>query len=326
MAVLGIDIGKTHFDAHLLADGQAASVRLANTQSGFAALRDWLIRHGQTKPATLHACMEATGNYGLDLASFLYAQGYQVSIVNPKQIRAFGMAELRRNKTDKLDAALIARFCRAQNPPLWTPPLPHMLALREAVRRCAALKQMRTAELNRQKAGFSSEAVRASIQRNLDHLNAEIDTVAREIPALITQNPELRRRVELLCSIPGIGETTAIVLLAELPNIADFEAKGLAAFAGLSPAEHSSGAQTKHGGITRIGNPTVRSACYLGALSATRHNPRLTDFVRRLNAAGKPKKLILVAVARKLLVLAHAVIRTNRPFDADHVDANTANA
>jgi transposase len=326
MAILGIDIGKTYVDAHLLAADHAASVRFPNTPAGFAELRDWLGRQRQTEPAALHACMEATGNYGLDLAAFLFAEGIKVSIVNPKQIRAFGIAELRRNKTDKLDAALIARFCRAQNPAPWTPPLPDLLALREAVRRCAALKEMRTAELNRQKAGFSSEAVRASIQRNLDHLNAEIEAIADEIRALIAHNTELQRKARLLRSIPGIGEVTATVLLAELPNIADFEPKGLAAFAGLSPAEHSSGAHTKTSGISRIGNATVRSACYLAALSASRHNPRLTDFAQRLKAAGKPNKLVLIAVARKLLVLAHAVIRTDRPFDADHVDANPANA
>jgi len=325
MAVLGIDIGKTSFDVHLLADDHAASVHLPNAAAGFADLRDWLVRQRQTEPAALHACMEATGNYGLDLAAFLVAEGIKVSIINPKQIRAFGIAELRRNKTDKLDAALIARFCRAQNPAPWTPPLPDMLALREAVRRCAALKEIRTAELNRQKAGFSSEAVRASIQRNLDHLNTEIEAIAGEIRTLIAHNAELHRKAHLLRSIPGIGEITATVLLAELPNIADFEPKGLAAFAGLSPAEHSSGAQTKHSGISRIGNGTVRSACYLAALSASRHNPRLTDFAQRLKAAGKPKKLVLIAVARKLLVLAHAVIRTDRPFDADHIDANPAN-
>jgi transposase len=326
MAILGIDIGKTYVDAHLLTDEHAASVRFPNTPSGFADLRDWLVRQRQTEPAALHACMEATGNYGLDLAAFLVAEGIKVSIVNPKQIRAFGIAELRRNKTDKLDAALIARFCRAQNPTPWTPPLPDMRALREAVRRCAALKEMRAAELNRQKAGFASEAVRASIQRNLDHLSTEIELIAAEIRALIAHNAELQRRAHLLRSIPGIGEITATVLLAELPNIADFEPKGLAAFAGLSPAEHSSGAQTKHSGISRIGNGTVRSACYLAALSASRHNPRLTDFAQRLKAAGKPNKLVLIAVARKLLVLAHAVIRTDRPFDADHIDANPANA
>jgi transposase len=326
MDVLGIDIGKTHFDAYLLTQSRSASVHLANTPSGFAELRGWLGRQGQTDPAALHVCMEATGNYGLDLAIFLHDQGIQVSVVNPKQIKAFGAAELRRNKTDKLDAALIARYCRAQNPLFWTPPLPQIRALREAVRRCAALKEMRTAELNRQKAGFSSQAVQDSIQRNLDHLNTEIALIAKGINDLIAQNPDLRHKFNLLCSIPGIAATTATVLLAEIPNIADFDPKALAAFAGLSPTEHSSGAQTKHGGISRIGNAVVRSACYLAALSASRYNPRLRDFVQRLTNAGKPKKLILIAVARKLLVMAHAVIRTDCPFDADHVDANPANA
>ena len=137
MAILGLDIGKAKFDAHLLHGDRAAAVHLTNDQTGFDELHAWLERHIPGGGTGLHACMEATGNYGLDLAVFLHGLGIKVSIINPKQIKAFGQAELRRNKTDKLDAALIARFCRTQNPSPWTPPLPHLRDLRELVRRCA---------------------------------------------------------------------------------------------------------------------------------------------------------------------------------------------
>jgi transposase len=326
MVILGLDIGKSKFDAHLLIDERSASIHLTNDQAGFDELHTWLERQNPGGQPALHACMEATGNYGLDLAVFLHGQGIKVSVINPKQIKAFGQAELRRNKTDKLDAALIARFCRTQNPGAWTPPLPHLRDLRELVRRCAALKTTRTQELNRQKAGLSSPAVQASIVRSLTYLEAEIAAIASDIRQLIADDMQTRHAAELLRSIPGIGEVTMAVLLAEIPNIAEFEPKGLAAFAGLSPAEHSSGAQTRSAGISRIGNANLRSALYLAALSASRHNPILRVVAQRLKNAGKPNKLVLIAIARRLLVLAHAVIRTRRPFDPNHVNANPANA
>lgn len=314
MEVLGIDIGKSHFDACLMGQNLKQSLNLPNSEAGFAQLVAWLAKHRPDREAPLHACMEATGNYGLDLAAFLFAEGVTVSIVNPRQIKAFGEAELARNKTDQLDCALIARFCIAQNPQAWTPPLQHMRNLRELVRRCAGLKAQRTQELNRQKSGFACEAVRASILRHLTQLNAEIAAMTAEIRAVLAADEQLQRNFTLLTTIPGIGEVSAALLLAEIPNITDFTPKALAAFAGLSPAEHSSGARQRGIGISRIGNAAIRSMLYLGALSASRYNPRLTDFVARMKEAKKPKKVILVAVARKLLVIAQAVLRTQTGF------------
>lgn len=316
MDSLGLDIAKAKFDAHLMAGAQQRHASFANTQAGFEQLARWLDRNGPEAAGGLHACMEATGNWGLDLAAFLFAAGITVSIVNPRQIKAFGDSELSRNKTDRLDAALIARFCRAHVPPAWLPPATHLRELREMVRRCAALKANRTQEINRQKAGIVSTVVAASIARLIAHLDEQIDTITVAIRTLIATDPVQQTNFSLLRGITGIGEVTAALVLAELPNIAAFTPKGLAAFAGLSPQEHSSGMSRRSRGISRIGNPALRSALYLCALSARRHNPRLVDFVQRMTTAGKPNKVILTAVARKLLVLAHAVIRTQKPFEA----------
>ena len=318
MVQLGLDIGKTTFDACLLGD-LSRSAHFPNTETGFAQLAAWLARHVPPH-ARLHACLEATGNYGLPLAAFLHGQDTIVSIVNPKQIKAYAQAELTRNKTDKLDAALIARFCRAQNPPAWSPPARHLRELRELVRRCAALKQHRTAEINRQKAGCASAAVQASLDRALAHLDAEIATITGQIQALMAADAQLATNFRLLRTIPGIGAVSAAVLLAEIPNIAEFSRKGVAAFAGLSPTEHSSGARSQPGGISRIGNASLRSTLYLGALSARRHNPRFTAFVARMTREGRPNKVILVALARKLLLLAQAIIQKQTPFDARYAE------
>lgn len=320
MDILGLDISKAKFDACLLTDAKKHSAVFDNTQAGFEKLAAWLAQH-QCKQAELHACMEATGNYGLDLAAFLVAERIKVSIVNPKQIKAFGDSELARNKTDPMDAARIARFCRAHEPAAWTPPMAHIRSLRELTRRCAGLKAMLTQEINREKAGLADQAARASVKRMQDYISKEIKTITDEIRDLLASDATLQANFDRLCTIPGIGDVTAALLLAELPNIAEFTPKGLAAFAGLSPSEHSSGARQRSSGISRIGNGAVRSALYLCALSARRHNPRLRDFVTRMQAAGKPNKVILVAIARKLLVMAHAVIRTQTDFQPEMPDA-----
>ena len=163
MDILGIDISKRTLDAALLVGGRTRHATFPNTEAGFEQLLAWLAKHRPDPAAPLHACMEATGNWGLNLGDFLHGRGVRVSIVNPARIKAYGESELARNKTDRLDAALIARFCRAQMPPAWSPPAAHLRELRELVRRCDALKAARVQELNRRKSGFASPAVARSL-------------------------------------------------------------------------------------------------------------------------------------------------------------------
>jgi transposase len=315
MDILGIDISKDMFDAVLLVGGRVRHATFPNTEAGFEQLLAWLAKHRPDPAVPLHACMEATGNWSLDLADFLYGSGIRVSVVNPARIKAYGESELARNKTDRLDAALIARFCRAHTPPAWSPPSAHLRELRELVRRCGALKAARVQELNRQKSGFASPAVARSIAAHLKWLDEQIEAVAEEVRQLIKADPALSKNLALLRGITGLGEISATVLLAELPNIAEFTPKALAAFVGLSPQEHSSGTSVRRPGrMSRIGTERLRSTLYMCALSAKRTNKALASFVQRMTAAGKPPKVILVAVARKLLVYAHAVIRTQQPF------------
>lgn len=315
MDIVGIDIGKAKFDAALLIGERVRHGAFSNTEAGFEQLLAWLGRHRPDPAAPLHACMEATGNWGLDLAAFLHGRGVRVSVVNPARIKAYGASELARNKTDRLDAALAARFCRAHAPSAWTPPTAGLRELRELVRRCDALKAARVQELNRRAAGFASPAVAASIKAHIDWLDEQIEAVMGEVRRLVAADPVLSKNFALLRSITGFGEVSAVVLLAELPTIAEFTPKALAAFAGLSPSEHSSGASVRRPGkISRIGDRRLRGILYMCALSAKRTNKAMADFVRRMTDAGKPPKVILVAVARKLLVYAHAVVRTQRPF------------
>jgi len=251
MDIVGIDISveprgspdKAKFDAALLLGERVRHAVFSNTEAGFGQLLAWLAKHRPDPAAPMHACMEATGNWGLELADFLHAQGVRVSIVNPARIKAYGDSELARNKTDKLDAGLIARFCRAHVPPVWVPAAAHLRELRELVRRCDALKSARVQELNRQKSGFASPAVARSIATHIEWLDAQIEAVMDEARHLIAADPVLSKNLALVRSITGFGEVSATILLAELPNvepkgspgIAEFTPKALAAFVGLSP-------------------------------------------------------------------------------------------
>ena len=142
MDIIGIDISKAKFDAALLAGERVRHAAFSNTEAGFEQLLTWLAKYRSDPAAPVHTCLEATGNWGLDLAAFLHGRGVRVSVVNPARIKALGESELARNKTDKLDAALIARFCRAHLPSAWTRPAAHLRELRELVRRCDALKSL----------------------------------------------------------------------------------------------------------------------------------------------------------------------------------------
>ncbi len=235
MDIVGIDISKAKFDAALLLGERVRHAVFSNTEAGFQQLLAWLAKHRPDPTVALHACMEATGNWGLELADFLHAQDVRVSIVNPARIKAYGESELARNKTDKLDAGLIARFCRAHVPPAWVPAAAHLRELRELVRRCDALKAARVQELNRQKSGFASPVVARSIAAHIEWLDEQIEAVMDEARHLIAADPVLSKNLALVRSITGFGEVSATILLAELPNIAEFTPKALAAFVGLSP-------------------------------------------------------------------------------------------
>jgi transposase len=218
-SVLGIDIAKLKFDAVLLCGDSKRHKVFTNTEAGFDSLKAWLQAHGA---ADAHVCMEATGAYGDDLALFLHAAGFVISIVNPLRVKAFGQSELVRGKTDKADAGVIARFCRAQTPQPWSPPSPALRALRALVRRCAALKEMRVGEMQRRSQGSPSAIVTASVDRCIALLDQEIDQISADVAALIANDTRLTEDARLLTSIPGIGQQACAVLLSEILDLRAF--------------------------------------------------------------------------------------------------------
>jgi transposase len=310
-AVLGIDVGKADFHCSLLIDNRSRSNSFPNSRFGFDRLAVWLRNRKVTK---VHACLESTGGWSEELGAFLHERGHAVSIVNPSAIRAFGQSELSRTKTDKADAALIARYCAFMKPRLWEPPSPSQRRLQRLGRRRVALIEMRVQEDNRlQSPGV--EEVRSSIEATIAFLNRQIAKIDKEISDTIDQDPGLRGRRELLESIPGIGERVAVTLLGELPQLTEFRnGKALAAFVGLCPREFRSGTSVAASWLSKMGNVHVRRVLYMPAIVAMRYNPILAEFAKRLRANGKRPKQIIAAVMRRLLVLAYGVLKSGKPF------------
>src|SRR5579863_1432275 len=201
-AILGIDIAKANFHAVLLHDGGEHSRSFPNNAKGFTQVVHWL--HNR-KVRHVHACLESTGAYGDALAIALHEAGHVVSIVNPARVKGFAQSELARNKTDALDAGVIARFCKALVPPSWTPPSPEIRALQALTRRLSSLIDARAQELTRAETPGMVGPVAASIRAHIEHLNGQIHALQTQISDHIDQHPSLREQRDLLASIPGLG-------------------------------------------------------------------------------------------------------------------------
>ena len=311
-AVLGIDIAKAKFEVALLTpDGKRRRKSCPNTPAGFAQLAAWLQRYDVTH---VHACLEATGTYGDALATWLYDAGHRVSVVNPAIMHAYARTQLTRSKTDQIDAELIAHFTATQQPPAWAPPALEIRQLQALVRRLDALQGMHTQEANRLAAGVGVAAVRASIEAVLAHLDAQIALVRQLIRDHIDQHPGLRGQRNLLTTIPGIGDATAAVLLAELFDKPFTRARQAAAYAGLVPRLHESGTLRGRARLSKVGPGRLRKALYFPAVTALRCNPTIRAVRDRLHAARKPTMVIIGAAMRKLIHLAYGVLKSQKAY------------
>ena len=311
---IGIDISKKTFDVALHLQGELEQLQFANSKGGFRQLHKWLKKR---KIKEAHACMEATGRYGDALARFLYDQGYEVSVVNPKRIRAYADSQLVRNKTDAMDARIIEDFVRTQQQRLWEPPSAAVEALQMMARHLEAMKKMRVQESNRLQSGITAKVVCQAIKKHIAFLEREIARLEAQINDHIDQHPELQETAALLESIPGIGRLTATKLMAEIKDIHNFDsAAELTSYAGLSPQQHQSGSSVKRRSkLSKIGNAALRKALYFPAISARQHNPVVRSFSERLAARGKEKSVIKGASMRKLLHIVYGVWKHGRPFD-----------
>lgn len=328
MDFAGIDVSKDKLDIHLLRTSGPDSVVFANDKAGWRSLHNWLKKRGVVRETWV--CLEATGRYGEGVSAYLHERGYRLSVVNPARIKGYATSRLSRNKTDQVDAALIADFCRAQHAdlPLWTPPDPAQHHLQALVRQLEDLDKMRQQERNRLQAGPTSASVRDRLHQHIAFLDAQMEAVKAEIDQHIDQHPDLKQQSDLIASIKGLGPLTAAKLLAEIRHIADFDnPQQLVAFAGLNPRQHRSGSSVKgHSRISKVGSSAIRAALFMPAVCAKNTNPVMQPLVQRLTQRGHCKMSIVVAVMRKLLHLIFAILKSGQPFDPHFQDKRAAMA
>jgi len=322
-SIVGIDVSKDTLDVFLLKEQNSAYASFSNHQVGYARLARWLISQGAGQ---VHACLEATGQYGDGIAEYLYQVGHVVSVVNPARIKRYGDSKLHRNKTDKADAALIAEFCRKENPALWAPLPAYLKQLRQMVRRLEDLQANYQQESNRLFSGVTDPWVVEDITNHLKELSNRIKALQKTIFQVIADTPELKAQFNLLLTIPGIGKLTAARLLAEMGDIACFEdAPQLAAYAGLNPKGFRSGSSVhKKTRISKEGRALLRHILYMPAIVACKHNPIIRAFCDRLTLRGLPKMAIVAAAMRKLLHLVFGILKHMQPFDPNYLMQSTS--
>jgi transposase len=312
---LGIDQSKKTFDACLLCGDRQRKRKFSNDAKGFRALTQWLIGWGVGQ---VHLCAESTGRYGNKLAEFMFERGHQVSIVNPARIVDHRKAKGIRHKTDEGDALIIADYARVHEPGEWQPPSQDMSELRDLVGQIELLKKHRTAYANRSQCGLESDYV---LRMNLDLiavLDRHIAVLERRAMLIIICDVKLNRWYEICDSVPGIGPVNAMALVAYIDFNQFRTGRDLAVFLGLAPKLSQSGTTENRSWVGKEGNAKLRSLLRQGALSAKR-GKFYKPFVARLMNKGKVKGAATNAVARKMLLIAHACIRKDELFRADYV-------
>ena len=308
--VVGIDVSKTRLDASA---GGAEVRSFVNDVEGIAAIVEWLKAQG----VDLVVC-EPTGGYEEPLVHSLRQAGVPMHLAHPNKVRAFAQASGRLAKTDRLDAQVLSRYGQVFASAEVSQPdeEPERERVQALLRRRRQLVDQRVQERNRLDRAWNP-GVRASTQRHIDWLDQEIAALDREYREALECSEELSRRADLYRSIPGIGELTAAILVADLPELGRGEGKGLCSLVGLAPWSRDSGQQRGYRAV-RGGRSGVRRALYMAALSAIRNRGELSRFYQGLRKRGKAGKVALVAVMRKLLLQLHAIASRGTPWTLIH--------
>ena len=304
IVIVGIDVSKDRLDMAIQSGREAFFVR--RDGDGIAALIE---RLGPLGPAAI--AVEATGGFETVVAAGLAGAGLPVVVVNPAQVRAFANALGKRAKTDPIDAGVIAHFVEATKPAIRPLPDEETQLLADLVARRRQIVAMIGAERQRQKR--APARIARSIVRLVKALEKELASLDHDIDDAVRGSPAWRDKEDLLASVPGIGKTIARTLIAELPELGSLDRRQVAALVGLAPWTRQSG-QWRGKSFIGGGRAAVRTALFMGALVAARHNPTLKAFRDKLVAAGKRKLVAIIATARKLVTILNAVIRDRQPW------------
>ena len=300
---IGIDISKDHLDAHRLPD--ATGRRFANDHTGLRALIGWI-----GSACVVRVVYEATGAYHRLLETSLARAGWPLAKVNPRQARRFAEAAGVLAKTDRVDAAMLARFGVALAPAPTRPLDPALDDLRDLHLARRSLVKDRTAAKNRQ-AVARLPLIKRQLALRLAHIDRQLKAIDAEINTRLQAEADFRRRMDILTSMPGISTITALAILVEMPEIGQLGSKQAASLAGLAPMNQQSGAKRRKASI-RGGRAILRQALYMPALVAMRFHPDLEAKYQSLIAAGKPAKVAITTLMRKLIIIANALIRDDR--------------
>lgn len=306
-AYVGIDVAKDWLEVAW--HGHDRGQRIPNTEP---AIEAWVTTVQDQAPALV--VVEASGGYETLVAAALTTAGVAVAVVQPRRVRQFAQAIGTLAKSDRIDARVLAHFADRIRPPARPLPDAATQELHELVARRRQLVAMRTAETNRQR---PADRFAAEVAEHLAWLRQRIGALDQAITHLLRHSPVWQADAAALQSVPGVGSVVAATLLAEVPELGTLSGKQAAALVGVAPYTRESGRWRGQPHIAG-GRAPVRASLYMGALVASRHNPVLRAFYQRLLAAGKPKKVALVAVMRKLLVICNAIRRDHTPWQEDH--------
>jgi transposase len=302
---VGIDVSKDRLDVHVRPGGEAFVV--ARNGKGLEELVERLRGLAPTLVA-----VEATGGFETIVAAAVAGASLPLVVVNPAQVRHFAQAVGKRAKTDPIDAAVIARFAEAVKPQPRALPDAAARLLAELIGRRRQIIEMLVAERQREKRADAAR-VRKSLARHIAALEKELPVIDHDIDTMVRGSPVWREKENLLISFPGIANTLARTFLAEVPELGSLHRRQIASLVGVAPFTRQSG-RWKGKSMIGGGRPAARTALFMAALSATRCNPVLRAFYQHLLAAGKPKMVAIIAVARKILTILNAMLRDNKPW------------
>jgi transposase len=301
----GIDVGKEKLFVNVYLDSQVRD--FPNTHSGIERMSRFLIKN-----AVDLVVMEASGGYERLPASDLRACGLSVAVVNPTYVRRFAQGMGTLAKTDTIDARLIAHFAFVKQPKPQLARTVEEEELAALVERREQLVSLLSVEKNR--LSKASDYSKSSIQNSIQFLAGQVDIIETEIKVLVAKSPERQAKLRCMCSFIGVGDVTAVTLLTEMPELGNESREHIAALAGVAPINRDSG-KMKGKRRTYGGRGRVRRTLYLAALSASKHNPIIRTFYERLLAAGKEKKVALVACMHKILTILNAMLKKGELFN-----------
>jgi transposase len=304
--IVGIDVSKAKFDVCIISSNNKKKYNtFSNDIEGYKKLLK-LVHTEQD----IHFCMEVTGAYHLQLAEYLYNNKYKVSVVNSFQVKRFRESLMIRQKTDKSDASVIAEFCKANSPSLFVPKTEEIKELDDLNKYINSLKQDLFRWNNRLEKEHHNKHVIEGINKRIAELEEEIKELEKEIKNIIKNSETLSGKYENITSIKGVGDKLATAILSEMPDVNLFKnADQYAAYVGVSPSHFQSGSSVKgKSHISKKGNNDVRKVLYMSAIVIKNHNKHFSKWINTLEKKGKPPKVIIIAIMRKVLTIIYGCV------------------